>query len=378
MSQRADAATDRVSYIASPPPNPATAFTVTMWARLRVDRDDFSTMMRLHNSLGGATTVTITTGSSGITPIVVSPGNTGGIIGSALAVDEWRMIAVTIGGTGATDGRIYTRAIGGSTNVTSGQVSGGSAPDGLTLFGRSAGDSSEWFNGGLAYVRVWSAVLSQSEIEAEWASATIVRTAGVWADWPLLTGISDVSGNGRNLTAGSTALTTEDDPPIASTITGTAAAAFGALGGTAGGVRRVNGGAAAAYGGLTAAAAGGRTVIGAAGLSGGTLSGAAAGARTVIGSAAGAFGALDAAAGPPPGPEPAAATEQGSWYGLLNILHEGAAWRREEQERDPVACLDCGEPLRSGPRSELYCPFDGSTWTTGGRRVGRVSVRAGR
>ncbi|GAA2673847.1 hypothetical protein GCM10010400_39970 [Streptomyces aculeolatus] len=379
MSQRADAATDRVSYTAAPPPAPATAFTAVFWARLRADLDTFSTMMRLHSSSGASTAVTITTGSSGTTPIVVSPGNTGGIIGAdALAVDTWRMLAVTVGGTGATDGRIYTRAVGGSTNVVTGQVTGGATPDGITLFGRSIGEAGEWFNGGLAYVRVWSAVLSQSEIEAEWASATIVRTAGVWANWPMLTGITDVSGNGRNLTAGSTALTSEDDPPIASTITGTAEAAFGALGATAGGVRRVNGGAAAAYGGLTAAAAGGRTVIGAAGLSGGTLSGAAAGARTVIGSAAGAFGALDAAAGPPPGPEPAAAAEQGSWYGLLNILHEASDMRREEMERPPVACLDCGEPLRSGPRSEQYCPYDGQVWEAGNRRMGRIRVGVGR
>ncbi|MFD5697447.1 LamG-like jellyroll fold domain-containing protein [Streptomyces lasiicapitis] len=354
MSQRSDQASDRVSYTASAPPAPATAFTVTLWARLRVDRDDFSTMMRLHSSAGGSTTVNITTGSSGTTPVVVSPGNTGGIVGTdALAVDTWRMVAVTVAGTGASDGKIYTRTIGGSTNVVTGEVSGGATPDGLTLFGRSAGDSGEWFNGGLAYVRVWSAVLSQAEIEAEWASATIVRTSGVWANWPMVADINDVSGNGRNLTAGTTALSTEDDPPLSSSITGSALGAFGGLGATAVGVRTVNGSAAGAFGALT---------------------GAAAGTRTVRGTAGATFGGLIATAsdGAPDAPEQEAAPAQGSWYGLLDILREGAQQYREERERTPEACGDCGEPLRTGPRGELYCRFDGSVWAAGGRRVGHV------
>mgnify|MGYP006158962415 CR=1 FL=1 len=326
MSQRSDQASDRVSYTASAPPAPATAFTAAFWARLRVDRNDFSTMMRLHSSSGASTTVNITTGSSGTTPVVVSPGNTGGIVGTdALAVDTWRMLAVTVAGTGATDGKIYTKAIGGATNVVTGEVSGGATPDGLALFGRSAGDSGEWFNGGLAYVRVWSAVLSQAEIEAEWESATIVRTSGVWADWPMLTDINDISGNGRHLTAGTTALSTEDDPPQPADVTGTAAAAFGGLSAAAAGVRATSGSAAGSFGGLTATALGG--VPGA---------------------------------------------SEGSWYGLLDILREGAQQYREDRTRTPQACEECGEPLRTGPRGELFCLFDGSIWGAGGQRLGQV------
>ena len=397
MSQRSDQASDRVSYTASAPPAPATAFTVTFWARLRVDRDDFSTMLRLHSSSGGSTAVNIATGSSGTTPVVVSPGNTGGIIGTdALAVDTWRMLAVTIAGTGATDAKIYTKAIGGSTNVVAGQVSGGATPDGLTLFGRSSGDSTEWFNGGLAYVRVWSAVLSQAEIEAEWASATIVRTSGVWANWPMLTNISDISGNGRNLTAGSTALSTEDDPPLSGSVTGTAAGAFGALSGTASGVRKVTGTAASTLGGLAGAASGTPKVTGTAASSGGSLAGSASGLRTVIGSATGSLGGLSGTATSPShvtgtavghlggltgtarGHVPGTAETGGSWYGLIDILREGAQLYREEQQSIPTACQDCGEPLRTGPGGERYCAFDGSVWGPGGRLVGTISTTRGR
>ncbi|KOV86064.1 MULTISPECIES: LamG-like jellyroll fold domain-containing protein [unclassified Streptomyces] len=392
MSQRADQASDRVSYTASPPPNPATALTVTFWARLRVDLNDFSTMMRLHSASGGSTTINLAAGSNGTTPVVVSPGNTSGIVGGdELVVDAWRMIAVTVAGTGATDGRIYTRTVGGTTNVTTGQVSGGSTPDGLTLFGRSPGDAGEWFNGGLAYVRVWSAVLSQAEIEAEWASPTIVRTSGVWANWPMLTNILDVSGNGRNLTAGTTALTTEDDPPLTTTVTGSATAAFGGLTATASGTPTVRATATGQFGGLTGTANGLPKVAGSATLTGGALTGGASGLRTVIGSAAAQLGGLTGTAAAPShvtgtgtsplGPLTATAhgripgaPEQGSWYGLLDILREGAQLARDERERDPVACLDCGEPLRTGPRGQLYCPFDGSIWGAGGRRIGQVSA----
>lgn len=396
MSQRSDQATDRVTYAASPPPSPATAFTATFWARLRVDRDDFSTMMRLHSASGGSTTVNLATGSSGTTPVVVSPGNTGGIIGAdPLVVDTWLMLAITSAGTGATDGKLYTRTVGGSTNVVTGQVSGGATPDGITLFGRSAGDSGEWFNGGLAYVRVWSAVLTQGEIEAEWASATRVRTSGLWADWPMLTNINDISGNGRHLSAGTTALTTEDNPPLNASVTGTGLAAFSGLTAAAGAVRGVVGSAAAALGGLAGAVSGVRRVNGIGAFAGGVLAGTATGRRAVGGVAAGQFGPLAATASSPShitGSGAAAfggltatardraaePTAEGSWYGLLDILHEATQWQREERERLPEACLDCGEPLRQASGGERYCPFDGSIWETGGRLVGYVTQVGGR
>lgn len=131
----------------------------------------------------------------------------------------------------------------------------------------------------------------------------------------------------------------------------------------------VTGSALAAFGGLAGAASGVRTVVGTAAGALGGLAGTAAGVRTVTGSAAAVFGGLTATGSDSvPG-----ASEQGSWYGLLDILREGAALARDELQRDPVAC-DCGEPLRTGPNSELFCPFDGSIWETGGRLAGHVST----
>jgi hypothetical protein len=52
----------------------------------------------------------------------------------------------------------------------------------------------------------------------------------------------------------------------------------------------------------------------------------------------------------------------GSWDGLLSILDYARELAREERAAAPVACPLCGEPLESGPRGELHCPFDGWIW----------------
>jgi hypothetical protein len=242
VSVRSDAATDRFSYTAANPPNPSAGFTVTLWAYLSVDRNDFSTLLRLHSGSGGSTTLNLATGGSGETPCIFSPGNTGGVVGGRpLVVGQWSRVAVTVTGT---TGIIYVAdtKVGATTSAT-GTVSGGSAPTGLTFAGRSAGDGTEWFNGRLAYARLWSSVLTQAQIEAEWLSTTPIITSNGWAAYPLTvhTDLTDHSGNGRNLVAGSTALTTEADPPLATLVTGTVSAPLGGLGTSVTGKRAVKG-----------------------------------------------------------------------------------------------------------------------------------------
>lgn len=387
MSTRFDAAGDRISF-AGTMFAVGSGFTITAWAYVSVDTDTFATIGRLHASSGATTVVTWATGGDGLSGPNYFTG--GGTVTNAtnLAVGAWRKIALTCSGT---TGRSYIATVGGATEVDSGTVSVGT-PDALTLAGRAQADSSEPFNGRLAYVRVWTTELNQTQIEAEWASTTPVVTSGLWADWPLTdsTDLTDHSGNGRNLSAGTTAVSTEDNPPLSGSVTGSAVAAFGGLTGAASGVRTVTGTAAGQFGGLTGAANGTRKVIGGAALAGGALSGSATGLRTVIGSAAAQFGGLTGTATSPShvtgsasaafggltatanGAGPAA-PEQGSWQGLLDILREGVQLARDELERDPIAC-DCGEPLRTGPGGVLYCPFDGSTWAAGNRLTGHVST----
>jgi hypothetical protein len=238
MSTRFDTASDRISY-AGTMFAVGSGFTITAWAWVSVDTDANSTFARLHASSGGSTIATWATGSDGLSGPNYFTG--GGSVTNAtnMAVGAWRKIAISCSGT---TGKSYVNTIGGTTEVDSGTVSVGT-PDGITLGGRAPADASEPFNGRLAYVRVWTAELTQTQIETEWASSTPVRTANLWASWPLTdsTDLTDHSGNGRNLTAGTTAVSTEADPPLSGSVTGTATGVFGGLTGTASGVRKVTG-----------------------------------------------------------------------------------------------------------------------------------------
>lgn len=366
MAVRFDAANDRIG-IAAALPDPATAITVLGWAYLTADTGTFATLCRVHAASGASTTITFATnGAAPAGPAYFTGG--GSIISSTgMPVGAWRKVAVTCSGT---SGAVYVAAPGGATDVDTGSVGGAAAPTGLTLAGRSAGDASEPFNGRLAYWRVYAAALSQAEVEAEWASTTPVRTSNLWADWPLSvhTDLTDHSGNGRNLTAGATATTTEDGPPIANEVTGAASAVLGGLTATAVGTRTVTGSATAVLGGVVASAAGVREVTGTATvqLGGIAATATAAGAATTT-------------------------STGGGWGSLLNVVRAIRADRRTQtelrpvlpfndrtqrrvqsrvrgqvaaravlaaQSRPPTACPNCGEPLRRG-----HCVFDGYTFT---------------
>ncbi|MGB3443905.1 MAG: LamG-like jellyroll fold domain-containing protein [Actinophytocola sp.] len=294
MAVRFDAATDRISYTGGAP-NPTAGLTVTAWAYVSVDQNDYATICRLYNGGTAATFATSGDGLGGPNYFTV-----GGTLTSAtgFVVGQWRKVAISCTGT---SGAVYVAAPAGVTEVDTGTVAGVAAPNAVTLAGRATADSSEWWNGRLAHVRVWTVALSQAEIEAEWASATPVRTSGLWAAWPLAvhTDLTDVSGNGRHLTAGSTATTTEADPPIAVDTTGTATGTGGGAGAAAG-VRERTATAAGTGGGqgLAAGAPESATVTGAATGHGGGV-GAATGSEqlSVVGVASGAGGGVGVGTG---------------------------------------------------------------------------------
>jgi hypothetical protein len=49
----------------------------------------------------------------------------------------------------------------------------------------------------------------------------------------------------------------------------------------------------------------------------------------------------------------------GNWRDLMAVLADARLMAREDAKQRPVACPNDGEPLRSGPRGQLFCPFDG-------------------
>lgn len=51
-----------------------------------------------------------------------------------------------------------------------------------------------------------------------------------------------------------------------------------------------------------------------------------------------------------------------TWDSLTAILREAKADADAEGSTQPSACPHCGEPLRAGPRGEVFCRFDGYVW----------------
>jgi hypothetical protein len=209
---RFDATTDGLIY-AGLGPDPAVAgYTVTFWAYMSVNQGTYSGMFRYgNNGASSSNTADIETDIDGVTPKVFTSNGvrTSGVTMSAGA---WFRIAYTVtsGGTGV----FYTAPATGAPDVSTG--SGGILQRDSHAVGLANDGSGEFWNGRIAHVRVWAAALTQSQVLAEWASTTPVVTSGLWANWPLTSAadLTDHSGTGRNLTAGSTAVTTEAGPPI--------------------------------------------------------------------------------------------------------------------------------------------------------------------
>lgn len=212
---RFNAANDRISYLgAGAPPDTATGFSFTCWAYLSSDLNTNSTLLRLHAASGGSTRLTFATAGDGTTPALFSIGNGGGVVSPlAMVVGQWRALGFSCTGT---SGTIRAAGVDGgllSVSSATGTVSGGSTATGFTLGGRSSSDATEIFDGRIAYPRLWSSTMTQAEMIAEWASTSAVRASGLWGAYEL-PNLADLSGNGRNLTAGASSADAEPGPPI--------------------------------------------------------------------------------------------------------------------------------------------------------------------
>lgn len=112
----------------------------------------------------------------------------------------WYFFAVTINGTTRTS--YYANQ--GDTTLTSvsGSVTNSTAA-GTELNLGFVNYFGDYSRGRLAHFRLWGAVLSQSELEAEMASATAVRASNLTNEYRFASGAltTDSSGNGRTLTS---------------------------------------------------------------------------------------------------------------------------------------------------------------------------------
>jgi hypothetical protein len=200
MAVRADGSTDRLSRTTSLPT--ASSFTMMGWFKISVDRNDYSSFF---NYGTGSTKKTLQTNATG-TALVTWDGMFEVATGQSLVAGTWAHVAMTFNGSNLVP---YVDAVAGG----SGGSGSGNPGSPIEIF---QSESSEWFNGCVAAVKIYSAVLTAAEIAQEMRQYLPVRTLNLNSFYPCLSVADDqvdFSGAGLTLTVGGT-LATEDGPPI--------------------------------------------------------------------------------------------------------------------------------------------------------------------
>lgn len=205
MAARFDAATDVLTASTG---IPSGDLTVAFWFNMSADRNDFSALFSIAASASNpstyfdllfdadGTSLRLWGSSSQSASVATTPGT-------------WYRVAMTVTGT---SGTIFAAAAGSALAQTGTASIGSMTRSNLFIGSNGYG---EWFNGRIAGVKVYSAVLPPEEAEAELGTYQPQRTANLLRWHPFLTAeLVDYSGAGNTLTAGSTATTTEDGPPI--------------------------------------------------------------------------------------------------------------------------------------------------------------------
>jgi hypothetical protein len=217
MAAFADVATDRVSRTTAPS---LAGFSFCCWAKQTAVHAGnlFHPMIRIEAS-GGTAAIFSFRGTNGKTATLYSASSTTGIaMTGEQTLSTYGFFGFTMNSGPA---QLFWGTTPGTLSKVTGTVNTSGTPDTLTLFSRSPSDGSEWLEGTLYGVRCWAGVvLSDIEMAAESQLAPSVsgpaaRTSGLWGSWPFTAAaLTDVSGNSRNLTAGSTALTADTDPVL--------------------------------------------------------------------------------------------------------------------------------------------------------------------
>ena len=187
-----------------------TSITWCCWAKLDGDFDFYNHVMSSDDASSHYCGMGV---SSGGTNFYVS---NFGSSGFDFTPGVWTFIAATIDRTGAECWLYYAPTP--ATTLTRDFAYGNASPqllDTNTFFIGNDGFGSVW-NGSIAAVKVWNAVLTQAELEAEMTEYAPQRTANVWGAWKFDNGpqTTDDSGNGRTLTMAGTPVTDTSGPPI--------------------------------------------------------------------------------------------------------------------------------------------------------------------
>lgn len=202
MAVRFDDGLDRLSRTTALPG--ITSWTIMGWVLISVDRNAYSWFWTYGAGINSSADYLM--GANGTGTTLATFNSTTEVSGSAMTVGTWAHIATTVAGTGAGQFLLYLNGVLDITNA------GSTTPTNGGMF-MGWGSGTEFLNGNLAAIKIYSAVLTASEIKQEMRSYVPVRTANLTSWHPMLLH-TDLAQFGATWTVGGT-LATEAGPPIA-------------------------------------------------------------------------------------------------------------------------------------------------------------------
>lgn len=211
MAIRIDAAGDDLRRTSGVPDE--SALTICGWSYVTADRGvaTYQALGGIENTGDGSWNILYWEGGTDGS-MAISSGAAETNLASRPALNTWFFWALTSTTAGAGSLIGYWSAVNSSTFVSASTTGQAMTPNLLIIGNDSVGS---WLNGRFANIKVWDAVLTQTELEQEKWSVRPRRFANLhlWAPCRIASELFDYSGNGRTLTATGT-LTTEDGPPV--------------------------------------------------------------------------------------------------------------------------------------------------------------------
>lgn len=173
MAIRFDASAESAGRTANLPTN--TGFTMMCWAMIATDRNASSVFMHYGaTAVGAASSKTLETNSDGTT-LLAWDGSTS-VTGTNLNVGQWYHLAMTY------DNANLRAYVNGVLDIANADV--GNGPTGCVRFGNDETGNNEWLNGLIHGIKIWSAVLTQAEIQQEMQQIAPVRLATLNSWYP--------------------------------------------------------------------------------------------------------------------------------------------------------------------------------------------------
>lgn len=195
MAVRFTAGTDRLHRTVSL--GSKTAYTITGWFQITVDRNAFSTFWSINNAADVGTGAHILQATGDGTSIVVWSTNQAAVVSAT--VGTWYFIGISANGANWT-GRVRALGAGSFTNVSGTNLSNPSTFNQIR-FGESH-YTNEQLDGRIEALKIWNVALTGTEMEAEYPYRKPVKVTDVLAYYKWTTSnITDDSGNGWTLTA---------------------------------------------------------------------------------------------------------------------------------------------------------------------------------